>query len=152
MPIDTKRFYRPENMEQWPIHPLYTYAYITDSVEGLILVDVMNLVDGKPDNNFLKRDVTFNPDGVLAGALNLTIAGNYIYISCDAGPDGRHGMILVDVNVLVYAFRRDSAGHGDYRKWWTSVVGGDEAFGISDVVLSGFLRIVTHPKIFRPPT
>ena len=61
-------------------------------------------------------------------------------------------MILVDVNVLVYASRRDSGGHGDYRKWWTSVVGGDEAFGVSDVVLSGFLRIVTHPKIFRPPT
>ena len=61
-------------------------------------------------------------------------------------------MILVDVNVLVYAFRRDSAGHSDYRKWLTSVVGGDEAFGVSDVVLSGFLRIVTHPKIFCPPT
>ncbi|MEE8149838.1 MAG: hypothetical protein V3T75_05235, partial [candidate division Zixibacteria bacterium] len=85
MPIDTKRFYRPENMEQWPIHPLYTYAYITDSVEGLILVDVMNLVDGKPENNFLSREVTFNPDNVLAGAVNLTIAGNYIYISCDIG-------------------------------------------------------------------
>ncbi len=85
MPIDTKRFYRPENMEQWPIHPLYTYAYITDSVEGLILVDVMNLVDGNPENNFLDREVTFNPDNVLAGAVNLTIAGNYIYISCDTG-------------------------------------------------------------------
>ena len=66
-------------------------------------------------------------------------------------PDGRHGMILVDVNVLVYAFRRDSAGHGDYRKWWTSVVGGDEAFGVSDV---GFEWVSSHRHAPQniPPT
>jgi hypothetical protein len=85
MPIDTKREPRPENQEQWPIHPLYSYAYITDKYEGLILVDVMTLVDGNPRNNFLKRALTFNPRGVLNGATNLTIAGNYVYIACDAG-------------------------------------------------------------------
>ncbi|RMD92554.1 MAG: hypothetical protein D6813_05700 [Calditrichaeota bacterium] len=84
MPVDTRRVYRPENLEQ-PIHPLYSYAYITDRYEGLILVDVMNLVDGDPRNNFLKRDVTFNPDGILDGAVNLTVAGHYVYICCDAG-------------------------------------------------------------------
>jgi hypothetical protein len=85
MPIDTKRVHRPENQEQWPIHPLYSYAYITDKYEGLILVDVMTLVDNNPRNNFLKRALTFNPKGVLNGASNLTIAGNYAYICCDAG-------------------------------------------------------------------
>jgi len=85
MPIDTKRVHRPENQEQWPIHPLYGYAYITDKYEGLILVEVMTLVDNNPRNNFLKRAITFNPKGVLNGATNLTIAGNYIYIACDAG-------------------------------------------------------------------
>jgi hypothetical protein len=85
MPVDTKRVYRAENQEQWPIQPLYSYAYVTDKFEGLIVVDVMTLVDGNPRNNFLKRAVTFNPSGVLNGAVNLAIAGNYAYILCDVG-------------------------------------------------------------------
>jgi hypothetical protein len=85
MPVDTKRVYRPENQEQWPIHPSYSYAYITDKYEGLVIVDVMTLVDGDPRNNFLKRALTFNPSGVLNGAVNLAIAGNYAYILCDVG-------------------------------------------------------------------
>jgi hypothetical protein len=85
MPIDTRRVQRPENQEQWPIHPLYNYAYITDKYEGLILVDVMNLVDGDPRNNFLDRALTYNPDGMLNGAVNLAIAGNYAYVCCDRG-------------------------------------------------------------------
>jgi hypothetical protein len=85
MPIDTHRVYRSENEEQWPIHPLYRYAYITDRYDGLILVDVMNLVDADPRNNFLKRALTFNPDGLLNGAVNVTLAGNEAYIAADVG-------------------------------------------------------------------
>jgi hypothetical protein len=85
MPIDTRRVHRPENQEQWPIHPSYNYAYITDKYEGLILVDVMNLVDGEPRNNFLKRAITFNPNGILDGASNLTIAGNHVYVCANRG-------------------------------------------------------------------
>jgi hypothetical protein len=85
MPVDTRRVHRPENQEQWPIHPSYSYAYITDKYEGLILVDVMNLVDGEPRNNFLERAVTFNPGGVLNGATNLAVAGNHVYVCCDRG-------------------------------------------------------------------
>ncbi len=87
MPVDTRRqsvVANPDNQEK-PLHPLYSYAYITDKYEGLILVDVMNLVDGDPRNNFLKRAVTFNPGGVLNGAINLSVAGNYVYVLCDAG-------------------------------------------------------------------
>jgi hypothetical protein len=85
MPIDTRRVYRPENQEQGPLHPLYNYAYITDKYEGLILVDVMNLVDGDPRNNFLERALTFNPGGALNGAVNLAVAGNHVYICCERG-------------------------------------------------------------------
>lgn len=85
MPIDTRRKHRPENQEQWPIHPLYSYAYVTDKYEGLILIDVMTLADGDPRNNFLERAVTFNPEGKLNGAVNLTIAGNYVYVCADEG-------------------------------------------------------------------
>lgn len=61
-------------------------------------------------------------------------------------------MRLVDVNVLVYAFRADAPGHGAHRAWLEAMVGSDEAYAVSDHVLAGFLRVVTHPKVFHPPT
>jgi toxin-antitoxin system PIN domain toxin len=59
---------------------------------------------------------------------------------------------LVDVNVLVYAHREDAPDHGLYRAWLESQMASDSAFGISDLVLSGFLRVVTHVRVFRRPT
>lgn len=61
-------------------------------------------------------------------------------------------MDLLDVNVLVYAHREDAPGHTDYRHWLEELLGGQEAYGSSDIVLSGFLRIVTHGRIFNPPS
>jgi len=61
-------------------------------------------------------------------------------------------MILCDVNVLVYAHRQDSARHAEYRGWLEEMVNGDGAFAASPLVLSGFLRIVTNPRVFRAPT
>lgn len=61
-------------------------------------------------------------------------------------------MILPDVNVLVYAHREDAHRHGEYRRWLESVMTSPSAYGMSDLVLSGFLRIVTHPRVFAEPT
>ena len=61
-------------------------------------------------------------------------------------------MQLLDVNVLVYAFRKDGPQYDCYASWMQELVGGDRPFGIPDLVLSGFLRIVTHPRIFSEPT
>jgi toxin-antitoxin system PIN domain toxin len=61
-------------------------------------------------------------------------------------------MLLPDVNVLVYAHRSDSPNHERYRRWLESVLAGDAAFAVSGLVLSGFLRVVTHPKVFAEPT
>ena len=61
-------------------------------------------------------------------------------------------MIFPDVNVLVYAFREDSLEHEKCRLWLESVVGGDTAYGMSPQVLGAVVRIVTHPRIFVPPT
>ena len=61
-------------------------------------------------------------------------------------------MILPDVNVLIGAYRDDASEHDTCRPWLEAVLGGDEAFAVSDLVLSGFLRIVTHPRIFRRPS
>jgi len=55
---------------------------------------------------------------------------------------------LTDVNILVYAYRSDTENHAAYREWLEDLVNGKEAYGVSELVLSGFLRIVTHPRIF----
>ncbi len=81
---DPTRSHRPENHEQ-KVAGLYGYLYVADKYEGLILVGAGTLLDGNPLNNFLKRDVTFNPNNLLCGARNLTIVGNYVYVCCDAG-------------------------------------------------------------------
>jgi len=75
--------------EEQPIHPLYAYIYVADKYEGLILVNAATLLDGDPLNNYLKRALdrnsypngAFNPGGVLTDANNITIAGNYAYIT-----------------------------------------------------------------------
>jgi len=61
-------------------------------------------------------------------------------------------VILPDVNVLLYAFRRDSDRHGEYRTWLDEVVNGDAAYGMSPQVLSAVIRIATHPKIYVHPS
>lgn len=61
-------------------------------------------------------------------------------------------MDLIDVNVLVYAHRSDSPNHLEYLRWLKTTIESDQAYGIADIVLSGFLRITTHPRIFHPPS
>jgi len=61
-------------------------------------------------------------------------------------------VILPDVNVLIYAFRRDAARHAEYRAWLQDVVDGPNAFGVSPQVLGSVLRICTHPKIYHRPS
>jgi uncharacterized protein len=61
-------------------------------------------------------------------------------------------MRLVDVNVLVYAHRLDAPGHQDYADWLRNLLADQEPYGVSDLVLSGFLRVVTNPRVFRRPT
>lgn len=61
-------------------------------------------------------------------------------------------MLLIDVNVLVHAFREDSPDHTAIRAWLMEVLESGRPLGIADLVLSGFLRIATHPKVFKPPS
>lgn len=61
-------------------------------------------------------------------------------------------MILIDVNVLVHAKRLDFPRHAEFRKWLGATLQSVSNFGMSDVVLSGVVRILTHPKIFQKPT
>jgi toxin-antitoxin system PIN domain toxin len=60
-------------------------------------------------------------------------------------------MMLPDVNIFMYAFRPDLARHREMREWLNKLVQGDQAYGVSDLVLSAFLRIVTNPQAFKDP-
>lgn len=60
-------------------------------------------------------------------------------------------MILPDVNVLVHAYRREAPHHDRYATWLADVVGGSEDLALTDVVLTGFVRIVTNARIFADP-
>jgi toxin-antitoxin system PIN domain toxin len=51
----------------------------------------------------------------------------------------------------VHAFRQAAPNHGRFRAWLLEALTGDEPVGVSDLVLSGFVRVVTHPRVFDPP-
>jgi hypothetical protein len=82
---------REVNQEK-PFHPIYNYVVITDSVEGIILTDVGTLSDGEPRNNFLKRALTWNEQGILDGARDIEVGGHYAYIVADAG------LVIIDLD------------------------------------------------------
>jgi uncharacterized protein len=56
------------------------------------------------------------------------------------------------VNVLVYAQRGGAREHRRIGEWLETVANGDAPFGLSTLVLSGTLRILTHPRVFATPT
>jgi len=61
-------------------------------------------------------------------------------------------MLLLDVNVLVYAHREDPKDPSRQHDRLVRVLSGGEAFGISELALGGLLKGVTHPPIFDPPS
>jgi hypothetical protein len=89
--LDPARQRLPENEEQ-PIDLFYAFVYVSDLEEGLVIVNVATLVDGNPDNNFLNKDVVFNPDGVLTGATFVAAAGHRLYMTTP------RGLYVVDVS------------------------------------------------------
>jgi len=99
--IDPLRKHNPENEEQ-PIHLMYGFLYVADRDEGLVVIGnpdlkaktpgVGTLLDGDPENNFLKRALAFNPNNILHGARRIAFVGTYAYILCD------RGLVVVDLD------------------------------------------------------
>lgn len=58
----------------------------------------------------------------------------------------------MDANVLVYAFRQDSDRHPEFAEWLETSISNEPTIGYSEFVLSAFIRIVTHPRIFAKPS
>lgn len=93
MALDPTKQHFPGNEEQ-QVSLLYAFLYMTDRYEGLIVIGnpldakkpgVSTLLDGDPENNYLQRALTYNPENVLAGARSMSLYGNYAYVCCDAG-------------------------------------------------------------------
>ena len=61
-------------------------------------------------------------------------------------------MIAVDTNVLVYAHREDADWHSAAAEKLTALAEGKAAWAIPWPCIHEFLAIVTHPKIFAPPS
>jgi toxin-antitoxin system PIN domain toxin len=61
-------------------------------------------------------------------------------------------MLMPDVNILVYAHREEAVAHARYAKWLTDLARGSEPFALSESVLHGFVRVVSNPRIFDPPS
>jgi uncharacterized protein len=61
-------------------------------------------------------------------------------------------MLLLDVNVCVYVFRRESGGHEQYKAWLDQALEGPESVGVPEQVLASLIRLVTNHRIYRDPS
>ena len=135
------------NQEQ-TFHPLYSYAVVTDSEEGLILVNVNTLADGDPRNNNLKRAVTWNANGVLKGARHITLGGHYAYIAADAG------LVVVDLNdplkpryVTTVALPDVRASALQFRYLWVTTARGLEVLDVTKLDQPKLVEGATIPLV-----
>ena len=130
-PLRSTKELREINQEQ-PFLPIYSYAAVTDSIEGLIMVNIETMADGEFRNNFLKRAVTWNPDGVLNGARHIQLAGQIAYITADAG------LVVVDLAdplhprlAAVRAMKDARASAIQFRYLWVTDAEGLKLFDVT---------------------
>jgi toxin-antitoxin system PIN domain toxin len=58
---------------------------------------------------------------------------------------------IIDLNVVLYAMNADAAQHDIVRGWWEKAVNGEDTIGLPWIVLLGFLRLATNPRVFPRP-
>jgi hypothetical protein len=144
--------------EEQAFHPIYNYAFVTDSVEGLFVVDVNTMADGEFRNNFLKRNATFNPGGALNGARHITLAGHYAYITAKAG------LVVVDLDnplkpklVTTVPMNDARASAMQFRYLWVTDSEGVKLFDVTDMkkptaVPSGTVPLADARKLYLART
>ena len=140
--------------EEQSIHPLYSYLYVVDRYEGLILVNAATLLDGDPLNNYLKRALdpgkfpraAFNPDGALNDANNITIAGTYAYITT------ARGLFIVSIDDplnprIVRQFNDLKHPHAIAIQFRYGFIVDDEGLKVIDVTIPGAARLVDGARV-----
>lgn len=61
-------------------------------------------------------------------------------------------MIIPDINLLVYAYNADSPEHTRAKEWWEKTVNSTQTIiALPSAVVLGFIRIMTHPRVFPQP-
>ncbi|HEV7659883.1 MAG TPA: hypothetical protein VGO55_08570 [Allosphingosinicella sp.] len=146
-----------ENQEQ-RFHPIYNYAVVTDFEEGLYLVNVNTLADGEARNNRLSRAVTWNENGVLAGARHVTLAGHYAYIAATAG------LVVIDLDdplhprhVVTIPLSDARASALQFRYLWVTDAEGLKLFDVTDLgapraVPSATVRLADARRVYLART
>ena len=152
-PLRNTKEMREMNEEQ-PFHPIYSYAVVTDATEGLILVNIETMADGEFRNNFLKRAVTWNPDGVLSGARHVTLAGHIAYVTTARGlavvdlDDPKHPKLAAEVPL-----QDARASVIQFRYLWVSDRDGVKLFDVTNMrapvpVPSGTIPLADARKMY----
>ncbi len=60
-------------------------------------------------------------------------------------------MILVDANLLLYAYDASSSQHAAARQWWEGRLSDSPPVGLAWATVLAFLRISTHPRLLAAP-
>jgi len=60
-------------------------------------------------------------------------------------------MIIPDINLLLYAYDDSSPFHKKAGAWWTGCIRSREPVGLPGVVIFGFIRVATNPRVFKTP-
>jgi toxin-antitoxin system PIN domain toxin len=60
-------------------------------------------------------------------------------------------LILIDANVLLYAYHPQASQHVACRRWLEQTFNGTEQVGLAWLTLLAFIRIATNPRVFERP-
>ena len=60
-------------------------------------------------------------------------------------------MIVPDLNLLIYAYHAEDPNHEAARRWWEGLLDGVEAIGVPWTVSTGFIRLMTNPRMLQYP-
>jgi predicted nucleic acid-binding protein len=61
-------------------------------------------------------------------------------------------LIAVDTNVLIYAHRRETERHAQALRRLSALAEGDSPWGLPVFCITEFVRVVTHLRVFTPPS
>lgn len=61
-------------------------------------------------------------------------------------------MIALDTNILLHARRRELAHHAAAARLLRELAEGDAPWALPWPCVYEYLRVVTHPRVFKPPT
>ncbi|MBC8089349.1 MAG: type II toxin-antitoxin system VapC family toxin [Phycisphaerae bacterium] len=60
-------------------------------------------------------------------------------------------MKILDLNLLIYAMNVASPLHASAKDWLETLLSGEESIALPWIVVVGFLRVTTHPRVLPRP-